>query len=195
MMVACFWFAVMMRGEEITSLLPSFWAADSSRSRRWVPDNTDTPMLPLVLAAGRFTWYRLFSVGKFTNPEGFRVDGGNAELNMESVPRLLPDTVRRLLLPEVVKPEMPSLAPKSRSKVSLTITMRASINTCLTGTSSVCTRRRMSARFSDVSCTSSVLVRSSTDRLPRADNMEFLPPEEDAPAAGLISLARSATLA
>ena len=34
MMVACFWFAVMTRGEEMVSLLPSFCAADSSRSTR-----------------------------------------------------------------------------------------------------------------------------------------------------------------
>ena len=30
------------------------------------------------------------------NPEGCVVDGGNAELSMESVPTLVPDTVRRL---------------------------------------------------------------------------------------------------
>jgi len=41
----------------------------------------------------------------------------------------------------------------------------------LDGTSRVCTRRRMSANLSDVSCTSRVLVRSSMDKLPRGDNM------------------------
>jgi hypothetical protein len=50
---------------------------------------------------------------------------------------LVPDTAIRLPGPAVVKPLMPRRAPKSRSKVSLTTTMRASIKTCLTGTSSV----------------------------------------------------------
>ena len=117
------------------------------------------------------------------------LDAGKAELSMESVPTLLPDTVMRLLGPAVVKPVMPRRAPRSRSKVSLTITMRASISTCLTGTSKVCTKRRMSASFSEVSCTNRVLVRSSTDRLPRGDSMESLR------FCVLISFARSETLA
>jgi hypothetical protein len=82
----------------------------------------------------------------------------------------------------------PKRTPSSRLKSSLTITMRASISTCLTGMSRVDTRRRMSARRSAVSCSRSVLVRSSIEMLPRSDSSELLP-------CDLISDARSEALA
>ena len=109
---------------------------------------------------------------------------------IEFAPEPLPETAKRLPAPVNADAEFtPNRAPRSRSKVSLTMTMRASISTCLTGTSKVCTKRRMSASLSEVSCTNRVLVRSSTDRLPRGDSMESLA------LLVLISFARSETLA
>ena len=84
--------------------------------------------------------------------------------------------------------EKPARAPSSREKSSLTITMRASICTWRIGISSVPTRRRMSSRRSAESCSSSVLVRSSTDTVPRLDSRPPSPP------CVLISAARSVGL-
>ena len=67
-------------------------------------------------------------------------------------------------------PMKPARAPSSREKSSLTITMRASICTWRIGMSSVPTRRRMSSRRSAESCSSRVLVRSSTETVPRLDS-------------------------
>ena len=103
---------------------------------------------------------------------------------MVSAPVPVPVTASSPLLPFCCAEVTPNWAPKSRSKVSLTTTMRASMSTCRTGTSSVCTRRRISARFSAVSCTISVLVRSSIDRLPRLDSMELRPPPARAAGRG-----------
>src|ERR1700679_3418062 len=112
------------------------------------------PMLPLVLAAGVVTMYRLASAGVTTGVTGSpEPKFESADWMMVSAPVPLPVTARRPLLPLVCAEVMPNCAPRSRSKVSLTTTMRASISTCRTGTSSVCTRRRISARFSTVSRT------------------------------------------
>ena len=67
---------------------------------------------------------------------------------MVSAPTPVPVTASRPLPFTWCALVMPKRTPRSRSKVSLTITMRASINTCLTGTSKVCTRRRISASLS-----------------------------------------------
>jgi len=53
------------------------------------------------------------------------------------------------------------------------MTMRDSIRTWRTGTSSLATSWRISSSFSAVSCTSRMLVRSSTVTLPRGERMEF----------------------
>src|ERR1700678_2755500 len=114
-MVPCFWFAVMTRGAAIVSLLPSFWAADSSRSRRWLPVNKETPMLPLTLAAGRFTWYRL-ATGGVVSSVPVVVGPAAAVVAIWLVAALVPEKDKIPLLPltalALVKP---SWAPRSRS--------------------------------------------------------------------------------
>src|SRR5690348_16924543 len=67
------------------------------------------------------------------------------------------------------KPAMPSFAPSSRVKLSVAITSRDSISTCLTGRSSTDTSCRIYCRSSGAALTSRGLVRSSNDTLPRGD--------------------------
>jgi len=95
--------------EEIVSLLPSS-GRRQLQVEHMLAGQHRQPMLPLVFAAGRFTWY-VVQGRKFTNPEGCVVDAGNAELSMESVPTFVPDRVSRLPGPAVVKPVSPRRAP------------------------------------------------------------------------------------
>ena len=78
----------------------------------------------------------------------------------------------------LTRPLTPNLAPSSRVKSSLATTMRDSISTCCTGLSSTAIRSRSCLIFSGVSLSSSVLVRSSYDTLPRGDRKPrwVLPP-------------------
>ena len=91
-----------------------------------------------------------------------------------SVPAAVPVVVTSPVLPFFWLLVKPKRAPRLREKSLFTMTMRASMSTWRTGMSSVATRRRTSASRSAVSCSSRVLVRSSTATLPRGDSSELL---------------------
>ena len=93
-----------------------------------------------------------------------------------SVACALPLTAIRSLMSSETRVK-PARTPRSRLKSSATITMRDSISTWRTGMSSVATIERIAVRFSAVSWTRSVLVRSSTVTLPRSESSE--PPPAD----------------
>jgi len=138
-MCASCWFAVITRGLEITSPVPSACIADSSSSSK-VPNGSfanATASVPAGLLPGRLTLNRLVSS---------EVPSIILEILVE-----LPDSKKPSLLPPsslrtpAVFRLRPQRTPMSLLKSSEAITMRDSIKTCRIGTSSRCTSARMSA--------------------------------------------------
>ena len=179
----------MTRGDEITSPRPSACNADSSRSTRKSSSRIASASVPAGFATGRLTLKRSFRAGTSTgNGCPVPLILSIAEFTMVSLPSALPVVETSPLLRSLTT-VAPQRTPRSRAKSSRTITIRDSINTCLTGISRVVTRRRISLIRSTVSCNKSVLVRSSIPTEPRSESREFvLPPPE-------IRLARSDALA
>ncbi len=94
-------------------------------------------------------------------------------LTMVSLPAAVPVVETMLPLPAFCANVLPKRTPRSRLKSLLAITMRDSISTWRTGTSSLATSFLISVSLSSVSWTSRVLVRSSMVTLPRSDMTEL----------------------
>ena len=114
-------------------------------------------MLPAGLETGKLTFKRSEILGILSYEPAPNIPPAPS-----NVPEIAPSLPTSLI---------PQRTPKSSCTLSFTVTIRDSMTTCLTGISKVSTIRRTLSILFDVSLISKVLVRLSTDTLPRAEIM------------------------